>query len=340
MSDARVDWLRKRARELGFDALGIGPVALPDQAERLDDWLERGHAGQMQWLTRNREVRLDLRERFPWAKSTAIVLQRYAARRGRDGIAPWVSAYAQHDDYHDRMLPPLERLGDEFAARHHESPRWHAYVDTGPVMERQLAAAAGLGWLGDNTLLLSREHGSWFFLGVLILEAELPVAEAGGGSCGECRACQPACPTGALIAPGVLDARRCISYLTIEHRGAIDEELRPAMGAWLFGCDLCQTACPVNHRARRDESAQRSVDSVLEKMELEQILELDAEEFRERFRRTPIWRARREGLVRNALIVAANLDRVDLLPAIRARLTDESEVVRECAAWALGRLEN
>jgi len=213
-------------------------------------------------------------------------------------------------------------------------------VDTGPVLERQLAREAGLGWLGKHGLLMNPAGGSWFLLGILVLECPLEPTNSRTGCCGSCRACLPACPTNAFVAPGVLDARRCISYLTIEHRGPIARELRKGMGEWLFGCDLCQTACPVNHRAAIGQTEGRSESSTLATLDLGDLLSMNELDFRTRFRRTALWRPRREGLLRNALIVVANAERHDLLPRVRVLLCDASPVLREAASWCLAELND
>jgi epoxyqueuosine reductase len=182
--------------------------------------------------------------------------------------------------------------------------------------------------------------GSWFCLGLLVLESELAPTSKHSPSCGSCRACLPACPTGALVAPGVLDARRCISYLTIEHRGPIERELRHAIGEWLFGCDLCQTACPFNHRAAERQTTTSTATWELDELDLGDLLRMDDDEFRRRFRATALWRPRREGLLRNALIVVANAARYDLLPCVRSMLDDPSPVLREAASWCLAELND
>lgn len=335
MDAARV---RALARAAGFDEAGLAPVALPQHASDLDAWLAAGHHASMQWLARNTDVRLDLRTRFPWARSVIVVLRSYRPDAiTHDGIARFVSSYARGEDYHDVLLPRLDALADRLRV---EAPdlEHHAYVDTGPVLERQLAVAAGLGWQGNNTLLLHPRHGSRFFLGVLITSLALEPTPARIGSCGACRACQPACPTGAFVVPGVLDAGQCISYLTIEHRGPIPRALRPAMGQWLFGCDLCQTCCPfeVGASAGSGDPAFRAGDPALG-ISLPALLALGDAAFRARFRRTPLWRPKRVGLLRNALIVAANGEHVDCVPAAITLLRDEADVLREAASWALGR---
>ena len=332
--------VRAWARDVGFDDAGIAPVAVPQHEDRLRGWLDAGRHASMQWLARNTEVRLDLRSRFPWARSVVVVLRSYRGSAdgvGRDGIARFVSSYARGEDYHDVLIPRLDALAERMRSVEPELES-HAYVDTGPVLERQLAVEAGLGWQGNNTLLLHPKHGSRFFLGVLVTSLELAPTPSSVGSCGTCRACQPACPTGAFVAPGVLDAGRCISYLTIEHRGPIPRELRPAMGQWLFGCDLCQTCCPFEVGASASgDPVFRATDTTLG-ISLAELLRLDDDGFRARFRRTPLWRPKRVGLLRNALIVVGNGEHVDCVPAVVELLRDEEPVLREAASWALGRL--
>jgi epoxyqueuosine reductase len=326
-------WLNERARAHGFDEAGIAPVALPSETEHLAAWLAAGYAGSMSWLERNPEVRIDLRERFPWAKSVVVVMRRYASQSGSlSGLAPFVASYARGVDYHDVLLPRLKELAADLG-----EGRSHAYVDTGPALERRLAAAAGLGWTGHNSLLLNAGLGSRTFLGVVVSEIDFAPTPSSAGSCGSCTACQTACPTSAFVQPGVLDARRCISYLTIEFRGVIPRELRPAMGQWLFGCDLCQTCCPFEVGCDVEGEAEFSSSGGLD-LSLAELLVLDEDSFRARFRSTPLWRPRRVGLLRNAVIVVANGEHLDALPAVRGLLADPSPVLREVASWCLGRL--
>ena len=331
--------IRSLALDAGFDDAGVAPVSLPQHEDSLRAWIDAGHHATMQWLARNTEVRVDLRSRFPWAKSVVVVLCSYRPRAGEalDGLAPFVASYARGVDYHDVLLERLHGLRESLAMEV-GALQSHAYVDTGPVLERQMAVAAGLGWQGNNTLLLSPRHGSRFFLGVLVTDLELPPTPSSVGSCGTCRACQPACPTGAFVSPGVLDAGRCISYLTIEHRGPIPRSLRPAMGQWLFGCDLCQTCCPFEVGASASGDPVFRADDAVSGITLSSLLRLDEEQFRARFRTTPLWRPRRVGLLRNALIVAGNGERFECVPAALELLRDDEPVLREAASWMLARL--
>jgi len=326
-----IERIRSLAADLGFDAVGVAPPDLPAEREHLEQWLAAGYAGSMEWLTRHAEVRLDLRERFPWVRSVVVLGRSYPRRSGR-GLARYVSVYAQAEDYHNLLLPRIREL----ARRIPLEGEWHAYVDTGPALERALGREAGMGWIGQHGLLMNARQGSLFFLGLLLTDLDLAPTGTTQGSCGTCRACQPACPTDAFVQPGVLDARRCISYLTIEHRGPIDRALRPGMGAWLFGCDLCQTACPFNFGTAEPEPWLG--DSALDDLDLPDLLALDDDAFRRHFRRTPLWRPRREGLLRNALIVGGNLRREDVRPGARTLLADASPVLREAAGWCLARI--
>ncbi len=330
--DLAVDTLRRA----GFDEVGVAPPALPEHRDDLLRWMESGYAASMDWLRRHPEVRVDLRERFPWAASILVATRAYRHPRRTEGLAPFVSTYAQGVDYHDLLLGRMKDAGRALEERW-PGLRWHAYVDTGPALERQLAEAAGLGWRAKNGLLLHPRHGSRFFLALLVTDVEWDPTPQNWGSCGSCRACQAACPTEAFVEPGVLDAGRCISYLTIEHRGSIAPELRPAMGQWLFGCDLCQTACPFDHRASTEGDPELSPTDPVVSTSLQELLRLDEKSFRKRFGGTPLLRPKREGLVRNALIVVANGEHEDCLPAVRALLEDPSAVIRETAQWCLRR---
>jgi len=296
--------IRSRAAEMGFDPVGmtrLGPVESHPEFER---WLRAGYGGEMGYLERGAEKRRDTRLPFEGVKSAVVVALDYGGRQPAGPIA----RYARGDDYHDVMIERLEALHRWIEYARGSPVRGKAYVDTGPILERDLAQKAGLGWIGKNTMLINPRRGSFFFLGALLLDLELePDAPFETDRCGTCTRCLDACPTGAFVEPRVLDARRCISYLTIEHRSEIALELQPLIGEWMYGCDVCQDVCPWNLRfaaelgdpalAPRPENVSPDPAG---------LAELSDEEFRARFRRSPIKRARRAGLVRNARIVLEN----------------------------------
>jgi epoxyqueuosine reductase len=290
------------ALELGFDLVAIGPADPPEHGAALRRWVEAGHAATMGYLARRLEERLDPRRVLPGARSVLCVALNYY--QGEPADASWrpVARYAWGRDYHDVIAPRLERLAAHLAEA--GGARSRGYVDTGPVLERDLAARAGLGWVGKNTMLLHPRLGSWFFLGVLLTTAELARDAPLADRCGSCRACLDACPTGAFVAPYVLDARRCISYLTIEHRGDIDPDLQPGMAGWQFGCDICQDVCPWNRKAPTTAQAEFVPEAAYPGAEA--VSAMDDADFRRHFAGTPILRAKAAGMRRNALIYWKN----------------------------------
>jgi epoxyqueuosine reductase len=256
-----------------------------------------------------------------------------------DAGAARVSRYAWGADYHELIRDRLDSLGDFLRARC-PAAKVRGVVDTAPLLESEFARMAGLGWIGKNTLLLNKQIGSWFFLAALLTDLELQYdSPHSADHCGTCRACLDACPTGAFVAPFVLDARRCLSYLTIELRGPIPAELRPGIGDWLFGCDVCQEVCPWNqHETRTRESSGEPAFQPIEGMNpvrLAELFELDDESFRRRFRHTPLWRAKRRGLLRNAAIVLGNRPHAPAIAALVRGLNDGEPLVRGACAWAL-----
>ncbi len=335
--------VKQLALEAGFDLVGVAGAEAPAHLGFFAQWVARGYAGEMGYLSGQVERRSDLRAAFPWARSVVCVGVQYdtphaystEARAGRG----WISRYAWGDDYHDVLLSLLERLlgrlREELGAF-----QARAYVDTGPIVERAFAAAAGLGAWGKNTCLLHPEHGSWFFLGVLVTELDLAPDTPRADLCGTCTACLDACPTGAFPAPYVLDATRCISYLTIELKGAIPEGLRTGVGTHVFGCDICQDVCPWNRRRRRHGGAAFEPRPGALGPDLGELAEtaLDPAAFAARFRRSPVKRAKRRGLLRNLAGALGNTRD----PARRALLEhlaqDDDPLVREPALWALRRI--
>jgi epoxyqueuosine reductase len=329
------------ALEAGFDVAGVASAAAPRELAFFADWIARGHAGEMAYLTGQVARRSDARAAFPWARSVLCVALQYDTPHpystAPTGGSGWISRYAWGDDYHDvvkalldRVLEALRREAGPFEAR--------AYADTGPIVERAYAAAAGIGAWGKNTCLLHPEHGSWFFLGEAVTDLPLEPDTPRTDMCGTCTACLDACPTAALRAPYVLDATRCISYLTIEVKGEIPEDRREGVGRHVFGCDICQDVCPWNRRRRHRGRAAFEPRPGALAPELAPLAALDDEGFRQRFRRSPVKRAKRRGLLRNVAVAMGNSGDAAHVPALERLAGDDDPVVREHAAWALRRI--
>jgi epoxyqueuosine reductase len=300
--------IKVRARELGFDPVGItqlGPAATYDAFRR---WLEKGHAGEMGYLQRGAEKRRDTRLPFPGARSAIVVGLDYG---GREPGGP-VARYARGDDYHDIMIDRLNDLHAWISSEVGQEVSGRAYVDTAPILERDLAQRAGLGWIGKNTMLVNPRRGSFFFIGALFVELDLrPDAPFEADRCGTCTRCLDACPTEAFTAPRELDARRCISYLTIEHRSAIPSELAASIGDHVYGCDICQDVCPYNHKfalelAESAFASRPAVEGKDARALATELLAMTPESFAGSFRRSPMKRAKLRGLQRNAAVVLAN----------------------------------
>jgi len=297
--------VKERALELGFDRVAVGPARPPAHGPALLRWIGSGYAGTMAYIERRLGERLDPERVLPGAASVVCVALNYYQGESVDESWAGVARYAWGRDYHDVMLPRLEQLAAHLTAL--GGARCRGYVDTGPVLERDLAAAAGLGWIGKNTMLLEPGLGSWFFIGVILTTAALDHDAALPDRCGTCRACLDACPTDAFAAPYVLDARRCISYLTIEHRGAIDAALQAEMGSWQFGCDVCQSVCPWNRKA--PVSREAAFLPTAPYPGAEAVAAMSDDEFRHRFAGTPMLRPRAAGMRRNAEIARENARR-------------------------------
>ncbi len=332
--------LRDRAMAHGFTLFGIAPAADADGFERFAGWLDGGHAGEMAYLHAKREQRRHPASVLPAVRSVVMLGYEYGSGVAEpDPRSPKpetrVARYALGPDYH-RFL--WEKLNDLAAWLEAERPgsRAKGAADTAPLLERDFARRAGLGWFGKNTMLIDKRRGSFFFLAALLTTLDLPAdAPHTGSHCGTCTACLDACPTQAFPEPGVLDARKCISYLTIELRGSIPLELREPMGGWLFGCDICQDVCPWNREERAGGFPSNPELTALDPVEL---LSLDDAQFRERFRGTSLFRAKRTGLLRNAAIVLGNTGGASAIPALERATLDDDEVIREAAAWGLARL--
>ena len=337
--------IKMQGTALGFDLVGISPVPAPSHAASFAEWLRQGFHGEMAYMARTAEQRLHPAEHLPWARSVVSVALNYATPDGRDsaadGLRGWISRYAWGGDYHEVMRERLERLLAAIRGEAGSGVRGWIGVDAGPVLDREVGARAGIGWYGKNTNLLSMRLGSFFFLGELFLDLLLDWDAPVRDRCGQCRLCLDACPTNAFVGPYVLDARKCISYLTIERKGAIPRELRPRMGDHIFGCDICQDVCPYNTRVRVTGERAFFPREGHHAPELLPLLSLTEAEFRVRFAGTPILRAKRRGLLRNVCVALGNLARPEAIPALARILREEAEpLVRAHAAWALGRMRH
>jgi epoxyqueuosine reductase len=334
------DRIKDQARDLGFAHVGVAGAAEADGFARLQEWLARGYAGEMAYMDKHADARRHPAAVLSDVRSVVMVGMEYGAKAAC-GLATesealsrnWpegrIARYAKGSDYHDVLRDRLNRLL-AWAQATFPGIQGRGVVDTAPLLERDFARRAGLGWIGKNTMLINKYRGSYFFLGALLLDLDLepdPPHEA--SHCGTCTACLDGCPTDAFAGPGWLDARKCISYLTIELRAPVPEELRPGVGNWLFGCDICQEVCPWN---RKEETKPEAVDPVA-------LLSLTEEEFRDRYRGTALMRTKRRGLVRNAALVLGNSGDERALPTLRTALDDAEPLVRDAAAWAIARIE-
>lgn len=340
-------FLDREAARLGFSGLGVcGPDSLPQAPADLAGFLAAGHHGTMAWMAETAERRADPRALWPQVRSIVVVAFDYGPED--DGTATLgradrgnISVYARHRDYHDVLKGKLKELADRMVAQARRlgaGGSVKVFVDTAPVMEKPLAAAAGLAWQGKNTLAVSRAIGGWFFLGVIYTTLELGRDAPAVGHCGSCRACLDACPTDAFPAPHRLDARRCLSYLTIEHDGPIAAEFRVAMGNRIYGCDDCLAVCPWNKFAAAAREAKLVARPDLVAPRLAELVDLDDAAFRSFFTGSPIKRIGRDRFVRNVLIAIGNSGDPEFLPAVERRLGDGAAVVRGAAVWAAGRL--
>ena len=335
--------LKQRARELGFQLCGICPAVTPPGAHRLDEWLAAGYAGKMQYLADRREAYEHPRHVLDGVRSLVMLGMNYATeapQTPRSGQGR-VSRYAWGEaDYHDLIRDRLHQLAD-FLRELVPGADTRGVVDTAPLLEREFAQLAGLGWIGKNTLLLSKHAGSYFFLAALLTDQTFEYdATHTTDHCGTCTACLDACPTDAFVEPYVLNASRCISYLTIELQDSIPVELRSGMQQWVFGCDVCQDVCPWNHAAPIAEERTFLPEPEKNPLELADLFEIDEAEFRRRFRHTPLWRSHRRGLLRNAAIVLGNQKEPSHSAVLARGLTDVEPLVRGASAWALGELQS
>jgi len=334
--------LPAHSRALGFDLIGATSHLIPKHFDAFERWLNAGMAGSMDYL--HKQNRNHLRLVLEDARSAIVVGVGYTSENlpdaiRRDPSRGIIASYAGGEDYHPWMLSRLEKLAErirEFAPELH----FRAYVDTGPVLERDFASQAGLGFIGKNACMIHPRRGSFFFLGVLITNLELPArTDPMEISCGNCTRCLEACPTGALVAPYVLDARRCISYWTIEQKGAIPHEFRPLIGNRVFGCDECQLACPWNQKFARPTTIPAFQTSLERRTpNLTALTSLSDKEFKARFEKSAILRAKRRGLLRNVAIALGNWGSGDALAPLKTLIEDSEPLIRSHAAWALGRI--
>jgi epoxyqueuosine reductase len=333
----------ERALAEGFAVIRVaGSDAIPQAADQLEAWLAEGHQGDMDWLEERRDQRADPRKLWSEVRSVVMLGMNYAGEGDPLAILAQtdkaaISLYARRRDYHDVIKGKLKSVAGLLAARGGADVK--VFVDTAPVMEKPLAQAAGLGWQGKHTVLVSREHGSWLLLGAIYTTATLPADTPESDHCGSCTRCLDICPTNAFPQPYQLDARRCIAYLTIEHRGHIDVELRPGIGNRVFGCDDCLAVCPWNKFAEAAQETRLALKGELEALPLADLARLDDAAFRKLFAGTPVKRTGRDRFIRNVLIAIGNSGRPDLAGSAAALVTDTSPLVRAMAAWALIRLD-
>lgn len=336
--------IKSRALEIGFDLIGVSPVGRFPEAERYKEWLSRGYAGDMRYLERNSDRREDPGQTLPGAKSVVSCGLNYNtafpySTEEADIKKGWIARYAWGDDYHtimDEKLLALEHFILEVSFPEGLCVR---YSDTGPVLERAYGKYGGVGWIGKNTCLINQQIGSWIFLGEIITNIELEYDSPAPDRCGTCTRCIDACPTGAFVEPYVLDSRLCISYLTIELKDKIPYDLRDKINNNIFGCDVCQDVCPWNRKAEvTNESSLQPRDGIYNPP-LHSFSGLSADEFRIRFKGSPVKRTKRKGLLRNVLTAMGNSGDKDLLPIIEGYLADDEPLVRAHAVWALWMLK-
>jgi epoxyqueuosine reductase len=351
-TQALTERIRNRARELGFAAAGIAPVGPSAHGDAYRRWVDAGFHGEMGYLAREDAVakRADPALVVPGARSAVVVARGYFPEHeptdtAVDPSRAVFARYARNDDYHEILKPRLIAL-QEWIDAELVPVQGRAYVDTGPVLERELAQRAGLGWFGRNTMLIQPRHGSYFFLGVILLDVELePDEPFARDHCGTCTRCVTGCPTGALLgrdATGAprMDARRCISYLTIEQKGPIPRELRPLIGNRIYGCDICQEVCPFNNQKFVQITSEEAFwpRQGVHGAKLVELMGMDQAEFSRRFKNSPVKRTKRRGLLRNVAVALGNWGSPEAVPVLSSALSDEEPLIRGHAAWALGRI--
>ena len=348
--------IKQSAIDAGFDLVGIAPLQDFPELQHFPRWIAEGHAAEMKYMEARDEhgrlKRASLANTVPWARSVVVcavnynTAQPYSTEIQKDSPENqergWISRYAWgQQDYHHSLMPRLLRV--ESALRHaagNDDLVTRCYVDTGPIVERVVAKYAGIGWIGKNTCIINQKIGSWIFLGVILTSLDLVPGLPAPDRCGTCTRCIDACPTNALIAPYQLDSNKCIAYLTIEKRGAIEEDLRSGIGRHIFGCDICQDVCPWNRKAPATDATEFQPHPELVNPALGWLANIGAEEFRLQFKRSPVRRAKRSGVRRNAVIAMGNSGDRNFLPQLEKLAADEDEVVAESATWAIQKLNS
>ena len=337
--------IRQRATELGFDDCRFTSAAVPASAGQFQTWLAQGSHGEMSWLERNAEKRTDPQKVFPGAKSVIVLATSYLAGDESSPTNPQkppsgtgygeIARYARSADYHDVLGERLKILTDFVNQLGGGQTQSLWYVDTGPILERDLAQRAGVGFVGKHTNVISRRLGNWIFLAEILTTLELPPDPPETNHCGKCTRCITACPTKAITAPFQLDARKCISYLTIELKGAIPVDLRPAIGNRIFGCDDCLAVCPWNRFAREGRLMRPHLRADLSQPDLIELLQLDDAGFKTKFAGTPILRTKRRGLLRNVCVALGNVGDASAVPALEKAAHDSEPLIAEHARWAV-----
>jgi epoxyqueuosine reductase len=345
--------VKRAATDAGFELAGIAAAADAPELENFSEWIAAGRAGEMKYLEARDDTgalkRASLARVAPWARSVVVCAINYNtanpySTQVHDSTRGWISRYAwSRDDYHDAVLRRLKQveaaLHQNITAELQQALVTRSYVDTGPLVERVYAKYAGVGWIGKNTCILNQKKGSWLFLGVILTSLQLSPDVPAPDRCGSCTRCIEACPTDAILAPYQLDSNKCISYLTIEKRGSIPEDLRVGMGHHIFGCDICQDVCPWNRKAPVSPAPEFQPRPRLVNPALAWLAEMPTEEFQEVFRRSPVRRTRRSGLRRNTAIAMGNSGNKKFLPLLEQMAADDDESVSESARWAHARLQ-
>lgn len=328
------------SQKAGFDLIGIIPVKPSDYKEQLDKWLKKGFAGEMDWIRRGQKKRENLLKVFPQARSIIVLAVNYFVsdipdELKNDPSRGIIARYAWFDDYHERILKNLEELVEYGSLAIKKKINSKIYVDTGPILERELAQKAGLGFTGNNTNLINYQLGSYLFLGEILLDVKLePYTKKIIGSCGTCQRCLDNCPTKAIVDKKILDARKCISYLTIELKGEIPESFRPLMKNRIFGCDICQEVCPWNRKVKQTSFPKFRIEEDLVAPPLLELAEISENEFNKRFKNSPIKRIKRKGLLRNVAVALGNWKNKKALPVLEKLIQDPDPIIKNHAHWA------